>query len=74
MSEHNPADDVLYALDNHVATITLNRPHRRNALNWNAYALLEAALKQASLDDEVRCVIVTGTDPAFCSGDDVAEM
>jgi enoyl-CoA hydratase/carnithine racemase len=68
------SQDVLYSLDGHVATITLNRPHRRNALNWNAYAQLEVALRQASTDDEVRCVIVTGTDPAFCSGDDVGEI
>lgn len=74
MSEENPANDVIYAVANHVATITLNRPHRRNALNWNAYAQLEAALKAASADDDVRCVIVTGADPAFCSGDDVGEI
>ncbi|MCW1383174.1 enoyl-CoA hydratase-related protein [Novosphingobium sp. KCTC 2891] len=74
MSEENPAEDVIYAVANHVATITLNRPHRRNALNWNAYAQLETALKAASADSEVRCVIVTGADPAFCSGDDVAEI
>lgn len=75
MSEQTDVpQDVLYEVSQHVATITLNRPHRRNALNWNAYAQLEAALRQASSDDAVRCVIVTGADPAFCSGDDVAEI
>lgn len=68
------ADDVLYALADHVAVITINRPDRRNALNWNAYALLEAGLRRASADEDVRCVIVTGADPAFCSGDDVHEI
>jgi enoyl-CoA hydratase/carnithine racemase len=68
------AADVLYALDGHVATITLNRPHRRNALNYKAYDELEAAFRQASRDPEARCVIVTGVDPAFCSGDDVGEI
>jgi enoyl-CoA hydratase/carnithine racemase len=58
----------------HVATVTLNRPHRRNALNYQAYDELEAALRAASEDPEVRAVIVTGADPAFCSGDDVAEI
>jgi enoyl-CoA hydratase/carnithine racemase len=58
----------------HVATITLNRPERRNALNYQAYDELEGALRAASDDPEVRCVIVTGADPAFCSGDDVAEI
>ncbi|MBK8630834.1 MAG: enoyl-CoA hydratase/isomerase family protein [Sphingomonadales bacterium] len=67
-------DDVMYTVQDHIATILLNRPHRRNALNWNAYAQLEAALKAASVDPEVRCVIVSGADPAFCSGDDVLEI
>ena len=65
---------VLCALDAHVATITLNRPARRNALNFQAYDELEAAFRAASSDPEVRAVVVTGADPAFCSGDDVAEI
>lgn len=67
-------DHIRYDTADHVATITLNRPERRNALNWAAYAQLEAALRRASADDDVRCVIVTGADPAFCSGDDVVEI
>lgn len=63
-----------YALENHVLTVTLNRPERRNALNWRAYDELETALRTADADPEVRCVIVTGADPAFCSGDDVSEI
>lgn len=76
MTETAAADaaDVVYALDGHVATITLNRPHRRNALNYKAYDELEAAFREASRDPEARCVIVTGADPAFCSGDDVGEI
>jgi enoyl-CoA hydratase/carnithine racemase len=58
----------------HVATITLNRPERRNALNRRAYDEIEAAFTHASRDPEVRCVLVTGADPAFCAGEDVKEM
>ena len=58
----------------HIATITLNRPDKRNALNFHAYAELETALRHASASEDVRCVIVTGADPAFCSGDDVVEI
>jgi len=65
---------LLYEVQDHVAQITLNRPERRNALNPRAYAEVEAAFKQANADPEVRCVIVTGSDPAFCSGEDVKEM
>jgi len=65
---------LLYDVQDHVAQITLNRPERRNALNPRAYAEVEAAFKHANADPEVRCVIVTGSDPAFCSGEDVKEM
>src|SRR5260221_9824826 len=74
MTEAAPAQDVLYAVANHIATITLNRPHRRNALNFPAYDQLEASFRKAAGDPEVRCIVVTGTDPAFCSGDDVGEI
>src|ERR1700761_5468680 len=65
---------VLYAVESHVCTLTLNRPDRRNALNPRAYAEIEAAFRAASEDDDVRVVVVTGADPAFCSGEDVKEM
>jgi len=65
---------TLYQVNNHVGRITLNRPERRNALNRQAYAELESAFRYANDDPEVRCVIVTGADPAFCSGDDVREL
>ena len=68
------ADGVVSRRDGHTAVITLDRPHRRNALNYRAYDQLEAAFRAASDDPEVRCVVVTGADPAFCSGDDVGEM
>ena len=74
MTETQQAESVLYAVEDHVATITLNRPARRNALNFEAYDRLEAAFRRAVADPGARCVIVTGTDPAFCSGDDVREI
>lgn len=68
------APTVTYDVTDHIATITLNRPERRNALNWDAYATLEGAFRRVVVEEEVRCVIVTGADPAFCSGDDVGEI
>ena len=62
---------VLYEVKDHVAIVTINRPERRNALNRRAYDEVEAAFRAASADPDVRCVIVTGSDPAFCSGEDV---
>lgn len=71
-----PADFtcVLYETPDGVARITLNRPQRRNALNRRAYDEVEAAFRYADQDPEARCVVVTGADPAFCSGEDVKEM
>src|SRR5476649_396697 len=65
---------TLYSVQHQVLTITLNRPERRNALNRRAYAEIEAAFRAANDDENVRVVIVTGTDPSFCSGEDVKEM
>ncbi|MFC1896270.1 enoyl-CoA hydratase/isomerase family protein [Thermodesulfobacteriota bacterium] len=66
-----PKDDVLYTKDNGIATITLNRPRARNAVSWEMHDLLDEALDDAAADDAVRVVILTGTDPSFCSGTDV---
>ncbi|MGA2953615.1 MAG: enoyl-CoA hydratase-related protein [Caulobacteraceae bacterium] len=68
------SETILYEVAEGIATITLNRPEKRNALNWEAYEALEAAFRRAVRDADARCVIVTGADPAFCSGDDVVEL
>lgn len=65
---------LLYARANGIATVTINRPQRRNALNRRAYDELESAFRAAASDPDVRCVVVTGADPAFCSGEDVKDM
>lgn len=72
----HPADFtcLLYEVVDGVATITLNRPQRRNALNRRAYDEVEAAFVFASQDAAARCIIVTGADPTFCAGEDVKEM
>lgn len=66
--------DVLWHLgDDHVGTITLNRPDARNALTWGMYADLERLVREAP-STGARCLVVTGADPAFCSGDDVRQV
>jgi len=67
-------ETVGYAVADHVVTITLNRPQRRNALNRQAYDELEQAFRAAQADPDIRCVVLTGADPAFCAGEDVKEM
>ncbi|HXV01142.1 MAG TPA: enoyl-CoA hydratase-related protein [Caulobacteraceae bacterium] len=68
------SESITYETIEGIATITLNRPDKRNALNLDAYERLEAAFRRAVRDPAARCVIVTGADPAFCSGDDVVEL
>jgi enoyl-CoA hydratase/carnithine racemase len=54
----------------HVGVITLDRPDARNALTFTTYAELEDAVRTTA----ARCLVVTGADPAFCSGDDVRQV
>ncbi len=62
--------ELLYELHGHVGVITLNRPDARNALTHTTYAELERAVRTTS----ARCLVITGADPAFCSGDDVKQI
>jgi len=59
--------------DERVGIITLDRPDARNALTFEMYAELERLVRAAS-DTDVRCLVITGSDPAFCSGDDVRQV
>ena len=64
-------ETILYDDADGVATITLNRPERLNAVNATVIRELVAALEQADGDDGVRAVIVTGAGRAFCAGADL---
>src|SRR3954452_2166789 len=61
--------ELRYETDGHVGVITLNRPDARNALTHTTYAELEEAVRTTA----ARCLVITGADPAFCSGDDVKQ-
>jgi enoyl-CoA hydratase/carnithine racemase len=63
-----------YVVEDHIATVTLDRPDVKNALNRELYTHLEQAFRDAHADPEVRCVVITGAGSAFCSGDDVREI
>jgi enoyl-CoA hydratase/carnithine racemase len=62
--------ELRYEEHGHVAVITLDRPEARNALTHTTYAELEDAVRTTT----ARCLVITGTDPAFCSGDDVKQV
>ena len=64
-------DTVLYEAADAVATLTLNRPERRNAITPQLVEDFDAALARALADDEVRVVRLRGAGRAFCAGYDI---
>jgi enoyl-CoA hydratase/carnithine racemase len=64
--QHDPASGV--------ATITLNRPDRLNALTFDIYDELRHTFRELSVEPGIRAIILTGTGKAFCSGGDVHDI
>jgi len=79
MTENKSYDDsyeaLLYQVADGVATVTINRPERRNALSWTVMTELRSAFAEAKADQSVRVVVLTGAgDKAFCAGADLTGM
>lgn len=72
--EQTGTDEVLYAVESHIATITLNRPERMNTISRVMLKQLSDYLLAADADPSVRVVILTGTGRAFCAGLDLTEV
>ncbi len=66
--------NLLVARDGPAATITLNRPEKRNALSLELMEELIAALETVGADADVRAIVVEGAGPAFSAGHDLGEM
>jgi enoyl-CoA hydratase/carnithine racemase len=60
--------------DNGVATVTLNRPERLNALTFEVYRELTDLFAALREEKDVRVVVITGAGRAFCSGGDVHDI
>jgi len=69
-----PYQSILVATADGVATITLNRPERRNAIGTVMTNELLWALEDATADETVRSIVITGAGKAFCAGGDFAQM
>ena len=67
-------DEIGYSVDGHIASVTLLRPEKLNAMTDEMYRAIGEALKQADADPEVRCVILSGSGRAFSSGHDLLEF
>ena len=66
--------NILVSTDGAVGVITLNRPKALTALNAELLKELVAALDEWDRSDEVRCIVLTGSDRAFAAGADIKEM
>ena len=64
-------EEIIYATENNVATITLNRPQAMNALTLKTVEEFNKAVDEANKDGNIRVIVVTGAGRAFCAGDDI---
>ncbi len=71
MPDDGPYKHILFAVEDGVATITLNRPEKLNAYHFALGAELATAYARCDADDAVRAVILTGAGKAFCAGADM---
>ncbi len=65
---------VEYSVNGHIATVTLNRPEARNAINPEVAARLRDAWHAVRDDDNVRVAVLAGTGPVFCAGADLGQL
>jgi enoyl-CoA hydratase/carnithine racemase len=65
-------NEIRYGVENGIATVTMNRPDKMNALGTALREELIAVFGEADRDDDVRVVVVTGAGKAFCAGADLS--
>lgn len=66
--------DLLVETQDHIATLTFNRPAARNALSLEMRAMLREELHRIELDDDIRCVVIRGAGEHFMGGGDVKSL
>ena len=67
-------ETIQYTVQNGVATLELSRPDKLNAFNSQMIYEIIVAVKEASKDKQVRCLVFTGAGRGFCSGQDLADV
>src|SRR6185437_2073628 len=64
----------LWQVDGKVATLTLNRPEKKNPLTFESYAELRDLFRVLPYDAQIKVIVLTGSGSNFCSGGDVHEI
>ena len=68
-------DEILFSIEDQIATITLNRPQKLNAVTPDMADAIVTHVERCNRDDGVRCVIVTGAgERSFCAGSDIGDL
>lgn len=65
--------DILLETSDHIATVTINRPERKNSFTVEMFDVLGDTLREAARDSDVRCIVLTGAGDTFSAGLDLAE-
>ena len=63
-------DHILFGIEDGVGVVTLNRPDRLNAINWDLGRDLVKLFEDLRMNDEVRVIVLTGAGRGFCAGGD----
>jgi 2-(1,2-epoxy-1,2-dihydrophenyl)acetyl-CoA isomerase len=66
-------ESLIWEQEGYVATLTMNRPEKKNAMSYVMFNELEVAFQHVATADDVRCVVITGAGGAFCSGADLSD-
>lgn len=67
-------NDIAFDIDDHVATLTLTRSHKLNAVTPEMTTRIREAAHEINTDQNIRAVVLTGSGKAFCAGSDIAEL
>lgn len=67
-------ETIIFEVEDHIATITLNRPDAMNALNSQMLGEVAQALRDCGANDKVRVIVLTGSEKVFAAGADIHEM
>ncbi|WP_405675118.1 enoyl-CoA hydratase/isomerase family protein [Streptomyces sp. NBC_01511] len=67
-------NDIAFDIDHHIATLTLARPHKLNAVTPDMTTRIREAAHEINTNRDIRVVVLTGSGKAFCAGSDIAEL
>src|ERR1700693_759239 len=68
------SDSIVVTDDGAVRVIRMNRPEKKNALTQPMYAAMTRAMREAEVNETIRCLVLAGGQGAFCAGADIGEF